>query len=80
MSQSPTDPEEETLGQKMARALSYSTLITVVLQILGFLRSIILAKLLLPTDFGLYGLVMTVVTGLTTIMVTRMKWMLMMMK
>ncbi|MEC9396171.1 MAG: oligosaccharide flippase family protein [Myxococcota bacterium] len=64
MSQSSTEADEETLGQKMARALSYSTLITVVLQALGFLRSIILAKLLLPTDFGLYGLVMTVVTGL----------------
>ena len=63
MSQSPRDTEP-TLGQKMAKALSYSTLITVVLQVLGFARSIILAKLLLPTDFGLYGLVMTVVAGL----------------
>ena len=54
----------------MAKALSYSTLITVVLQVLGFARSIILAKLLLPTDFGLYGLVMTVV-GVTGLYPTR---------
>ena len=60
----PPTAAPEPLGKKMARALSYSALITGTAQLLSLVRSMVLARLLLPDDFGLFGLVMTVVSGL----------------
>lgn len=55
------------LGKRVLSGVSWNASSSLVGQVIGLVRSIIIARLLVPEDFGLFGMALTLMAGLTAL-------------
>ncbi|MBA2670888.1 MAG: oligosaccharide flippase family protein [Gemmatimonadetes bacterium] len=75
----PILPPGMSLTQRALRAGFWSVVLRSVLRSIGFVRNVVLARLLAPDDFGLFGIALVVLsilsrfssTGLETVLVQK---------
>jgi len=60
------------LGKRVRSGVSWNASSSLVSQLLALLRTIVIARLLLPEDFGLLGMALTIIAGLTALTTTGM--------
>lgn len=62
-----TDPANLSLAQRVRSGVSWNVSSSLIEQLIGFVRSIVLARLLVPEDFGLFGMALTIVAALNAL-------------
>ncbi|HEY7784768.1 MAG TPA: lipopolysaccharide biosynthesis protein [Pyrinomonadaceae bacterium] len=55
------------LWKRVRSGVAWSASSSIVGQVIGLIRSIVIARLLIPEDFGLLGMALTVIAGLTSL-------------
>src|SRR5258705_1494039 len=61
------DPKNQPLAKRVRSGVSWSISSSLIGQCLAFVRSIVLARLLAPEDFGLFGMALTIVAALNAV-------------
>src|SRR5258707_7760100 len=61
------DTKNQPLAKRVRSGVSWSISSSLIGQCLGFVRSIVLARLLAPEDFGLFGMALTIVAALNAV-------------
>src|SRR5258705_1355898 len=59
--------KNQPLAKRVRSGVSWSISSSLIGQLLGFVRSIVLARLLAPEDFGLFGMALTIVAALNAV-------------
>src|SRR6185503_5319528 len=62
-SQSP----KNRLTRRVVKGVGWNASSSFISQLIGFIRSIVMARLLMPEEFGLFSMAMTIVLGLTAL-------------
>src|SRR6266850_1852229 len=63
-----TDLADTTpLAKRVRSGVSWNVSSSLIEQLIGFVRSVVLARLLLPEDFGLFGMALTIVAALNAL-------------
>ncbi|HSS19771.1 MAG TPA: lipopolysaccharide biosynthesis protein [Pyrinomonadaceae bacterium] len=63
----PADPTNLTLTKRVRAGLGWIISSTLIGELVRFARSLVLARLLLPEDFGLFGMALTIVAALNAL-------------
>src|SRR5258705_12441690 len=61
------DTKNQPLAKRVRSGVSWSISSSLIGQLLGFVRSIVLARLLAPEDFGLFGMALTIVAAFNAV-------------
>src|SRR6185503_6439776 len=64
---SPSDTTNFPLLKRVRSGISWNVSSSLIGQLLGFARSLVLARLLAPEDFGLFGMALTMVAALNAV-------------
>ncbi|MDX6612046.1 MAG: polysaccharide transporter, family [Blastocatellia bacterium] len=62
-----TGNEDLSLGKRVRSGVSWNVSSSLIAEVIRFLRSIVLARLVAPEDFGLFGMALTVVAALNAL-------------
>src|SRR6266850_6890757 len=62
-----TAPGRSRLTKRVLSGVTWSASSSLIGQVIGFVRSIAIARLLLPEDFGLFSMALTIVLGLNAL-------------
>src|SRR6266436_9822981 len=55
------------LAKRVRSGVSWNVSSSLIEQVIGFVRSVVLARLLAPEDFGLFGMALTIVAALNAL-------------
>ena len=55
------------LAKRVRSGVSWNVSSSLIEQLIGFVRSVVLARLLAPEDFGLFGMALTIVAALNAL-------------
>lgn len=69
----PSDSSYPSLARRVRAGISWNASAILISQTIGFVRSIIIARLLVPEDFGLFSMALTVTAGLNALTATGME-------
>src|SRR6267142_2876590 len=61
------DTKNQPLAKRVRSGISWNVSSSLIGQLLGFVRSVVLARLLAPEDFGLFGMALTIVAALNAL-------------
>jgi lipopolysaccharide exporter len=61
------DPTNLPLAKRVRAGVSWNVSSSLIDQLIGFVRSVVLARLLVPEDFGLFGMALTIVAALNAL-------------
>lgn len=62
----------DSLSRKIQAGLIWNSVSVFLTYLVGLVRSVVLARILTPDDFGLFGMALTVIGGLTALTATRL--------
>src|SRR5260370_23368798 len=61
------DTTNLAVGKRVRSGVSWNVSSSLIEQLIGFVRSVVLARLLAPEDFGLFGMALTIVAALNAL-------------
>ena len=56
-----------TLAHRVRAGVGWNASSSLIGQVIGFIRSIVIARLLVPEEFGLFGMALTIMLGLSAL-------------
>src|SRR2546428_424180 len=62
-----SDSANHTLAHRVRAGVGWNASSSLISQLIGFIRSIVIARLLAPEEFGLFGMALTIMLGLSAL-------------